>query len=59
MLSGIVESEYCASLGYAKRYLHLALMSNDYIEWMHVDDIREIVQCIMLHTLPYGVRERA
>ena len=42
LLSGIVQSESYASLGYTKRYLHLALMSNSYIEWMHVDDFREI-----------------
>ena len=34
-----------------------ALMSNNYIEWMHVDDVREIGRRIMLDTLRYGIRE--
>ena len=39
--------------------IHLALLGNNYIEWMHVDDFKEIGRRIMLHTLPYGIRERA
>ena len=42
LLSGIVQSESYASLGYTRRYLHRALMSNSYIEWTHVDEFREI-----------------
>ena len=58
LLSGIIQSKSCASLGYSWRYLHHALMSNNYIEWMHVDDFREIRRHIMLHTLPYGIRKQ-
>ena len=58
LLSGNVHSKSCASLGYTRRYVHPALMSNSYIEWMHMDEFREIEQHIMLHTLPYGKCEQ-
>ena len=58
LLSSIVQSESYASFGYTRRYLNLAIMSNNYIEWMDVDDFKEIRRRIMLHTLPYGIRER-
>ena len=57
--SGIVQNMSCVGLGYSRRYLQRALMSNGYIGWMHVDELREIGQRIMLHTLPYGIREHA
>ena len=50
LLSGIIQSESCTSLGYSRRYLNHALMSSNYIEWMRVDEFREIRRHIMLHT---------
>ena len=58
LLSGIIQSKSCTSLGYSRRYLHCALMSRRYIEWMHVDEFKEIGRRIILHTFPYGIREQ-